>query len=282
MLTTPFLDTADARTVVLAAVRGRFNVLVKHDARGFRVQEFAKSEAPNVRNLYVYGDSFTWGWGVQQGEMLADVLNRDLADWRVHNRGINASGTVLQYTLFETDDLEQTSQGDAVVVMFCFNDYRDNVGHEDEVSDAIVDGTVVRQAPQESFQSPIRTFLRHHVYLYSMGSATMSNLRRRFESTEESERVPTLDASDPAEIITRHFLAQFKKKCDDSGVRFSVATVPAAIEFGEPAYGFDMATADRYRQLISGTLDDEGIECIDLLPYFLYAKKLNPGVGLTI
>src|SRR5262245_26055131 len=48
--------------------RPEFNVLVEHDAEGWRQPKPARPAVPTSRIL-VLGDSFTWGTGVSQGEV---------------------------------------------------------------------------------------------------------------------------------------------------------------------------------------------------------------------
>src|SRR5574341_1842125 len=54
-------------------VSREFDVIVEHDASGFRRPEPEAPAAP-ARRILVLGDSFTWGSGVGQGELFTDQL----------------------------------------------------------------------------------------------------------------------------------------------------------------------------------------------------------------
>jgi len=266
------------------AVPGQFDVLVRHDARGFRLQEHAKAPAPCERNVYVYGDSFTWGWGVDQGEGFTDLMNRDMpAAVCVHNRGMNASGTAMQLTVFETEDAQNAYEGDTVVVMFCFNDFKDNYDQETEPSVIIDDGQAMRIPPREAFQSPIRGFLKRNSYLYSMGSTTVANLRERMKDPNRARaKRPVLAADAPEVMVTDYLLGEFKRACDMKGVQFTVALVPNSVEYGEPDYGIDAEAAASYRAHLTRILAAHGIPFVDLLPTFQAEKAAHPDALLAI
>ncbi len=104
-----------------------FDVVIAHDERGFRRHETPPPKRLDAPAIHVFGDSFTWGWGVEQGEVYSDVLAREMPDSRVVNWGLNASGTVQQYAMFRQRVLPDLKPGDVVIVAFFQNDYGDNV-----------------------------------------------------------------------------------------------------------------------------------------------------------
>ena len=105
----------------------QFDVLIAHNSAGFRRQEYQNSTSSHNR-LFVFGDSFAWGWGVDQGEVFTDQMSRQLPDWWIDNLGINDTGTVAQYELFAAECRDRLSAGDVVLVTFFANDFADNVG----------------------------------------------------------------------------------------------------------------------------------------------------------
>ncbi len=268
---------ADARF----AVPGQFDVLIRHDKRGFRLQEFEKTDCS--RQILVYGDSFTWGWGVDQSQGYTDLMNRDLPGACVRNRGMNASGTAMQLAVFETEDLDAAKAGDTVLVMFCFNDFKDNYDQESEVTTIIENGNVVRIPPRESFQSPLRGFLKRNSYLYSMGSTTVASLRERMKDKDRPRAKRSILADDAPEIVVTEFLlSEFKRACDAKEMGLFVAMVPNSAEYGEPDYGIDAETAKNYRAHLMRILEAHGIKFIDLLAVFQAEKTANPDALLAI
>jgi hypothetical protein len=77
--------------------------------------------------------------------------------------------------------------------------------------------------------------------------------------------------------VTRHFLAKFKKDCDDMKARLVVAYIPGQAELGEDDFSVteDVTAAEQigYRKAFFNCTDSLDIETIDLLPYLLKAKN---------
>ena len=76
--------------------RDDFDAVVEHDANGFRRSELAADPAAR-HDLYVLGDSFVWGYGVGQHDLLTNRIQRQFAGRRVHNMGLIGAGTVQEY-----------------------------------------------------------------------------------------------------------------------------------------------------------------------------------------
>ena len=94
--------------------RPEFDIRVVHDERGFRRPAAPVDPDRCEHNVLVYGDSFVWGWGVSAEQVLTDRLAVLRPDLCVYNFGINASGTAMQYTLFEREHLGMVAEGDIV------------------------------------------------------------------------------------------------------------------------------------------------------------------------
>jgi lysophospholipase L1-like esterase len=105
-----------------------FDVVIEHDADGFREsldQPIAHdAEAGNV--TWVIGDSFTWGYGVANGETFVDQLNRlAVGDRRFRNLGHSGFSTLQECLLLESL-LEKGYRPREVLVQFCENDVVEN------------------------------------------------------------------------------------------------------------------------------------------------------------
>ena len=94
-----------------------FDVWVKHNASGFRVHENQPSSSAKT-DLYVLGDSFTWGHGVDQGEVFTDLLQKRFPVIHVHNHGRSGTGTVIHYHIFNEHVKPKLKEGDWVMVAF--------------------------------------------------------------------------------------------------------------------------------------------------------------------
>lgn len=105
--------------------RPEFDALVEHDAEGWRQPKPPRPAVPTSRIL-VLGDSFTWGWGVSQGQVFTDLLQAALpATVAVYNHGIPGFGTAQEYLLLQRELAARVY--DAVVLMFYMNDLSDNI-----------------------------------------------------------------------------------------------------------------------------------------------------------
>jgi hypothetical protein len=104
--------------------RAEFDALVEHGPDGWRRPDPSPRVGATRRVLFL-GDSFTWGWGVAQGEVFTDRLQQRLPSVAMVNRGVDGFGTAQEYLLLQRE-LAQTHY-DAVAVMFFQNDLTDDV-----------------------------------------------------------------------------------------------------------------------------------------------------------
>jgi lysophospholipase L1-like esterase len=169
--------------------RGRFktpefDVLIVHNDQGFRRQEFQNPATENVRRLCAFGDSFVWGWGVEQGEGFTDQLSRRMPAWRVENYGINGTGTLAQYELFAAECRDHLQPGDVVLLTFYGNDFADNL--EGTRVAKIIDGQVVSQPVTAPLRDGWQRTLQESSYLFNYVSyvANRWQLERRIRRAE--------------------------------------------------------------------------------------------------
>ncbi len=104
-----------------------FDVVIAHDEMGFRMGshgvDLLELDAPRFA---VLGDSFTWGWGVPQGAVFTDHLQKAAAkNASVRNFGVNAYGTGQQLALLR--EVVAPWNPDHVLLMVFGNDFNDNV-----------------------------------------------------------------------------------------------------------------------------------------------------------
>lgn len=96
------------------------------NSMGFRDSELTPSERPTL--LFV-GDSFVWGFDVEQRERFTDLLGQRLPLWNVHNIGVSGYGTDQELLLLER--LGAKFDPSFVFLVFCAgNDRRDNTSNE--------------------------------------------------------------------------------------------------------------------------------------------------------
>src|SRR6266540_4873193 len=77
---------------------GSRTIHVEHNSRGFRETNHVLDTKPRIIFL---GDSFVWGYDVEQNERFTDKLRDKLAGWSVYNLGVSGYGTDQEYLLLK-------------------------------------------------------------------------------------------------------------------------------------------------------------------------------------
>jgi len=106
--------------------RGRFvgpgwDVEVRINSHGLRDVEHAyERTSSDRRRLLLLGDSFGWGFGVEQEETLTAVLGRLCPDWEFVNASVSGWGTDQEYLYYREEGRRYAP--DAVVLLIYAND----------------------------------------------------------------------------------------------------------------------------------------------------------------
>jgi hypothetical protein len=97
-------------------------ITVRHNSLGLRNEELQHDSRPTILFL---GDSFVWGFNVEDSERFTELLRQELPDHRIVNAGVAGYGTDQAYLLARR--IWDAVKPDVVVLMFCIeNDHRDN------------------------------------------------------------------------------------------------------------------------------------------------------------
>ncbi len=104
-----------------------FDTVVVHNPDGYRTPVLAAQKPLNEFRIAVLGDSFAWGFGVNNDQTFSAVLERQLGDgYSVVNFGVSGYGRGQQWLQLQRD--VSRVQPDAVIVMaYPGNDLYDNV-----------------------------------------------------------------------------------------------------------------------------------------------------------
>jgi hypothetical protein len=106
-------------TVVLSQPR---TITARHNSLGLRDVELNSDSRPSVLFL---GDSFVWGYNVEDHERFTELLRRELPEYRIVNAGVSGYGTDQEYLLMRR--IWDAIKPAVVVLMFCVeNDRADN------------------------------------------------------------------------------------------------------------------------------------------------------------
>ncbi len=152
-----------------ASFRGRdFNVRIKTNSYGFRDAEYPLSRRPGMKRVVVIGDSYTWGWGVEQEEVFCKVAEREIKNTEFLNLGHNAYGTAQQYLLFKKLGIRFSP--DLTVVAFFYNDIYENYENSLKRPNFRLEGgkLILKNGPRSlSIDSKINQFLQRNLLFYN-------------------------------------------------------------------------------------------------------------------
>ena len=256
--------------------RPEFDTLVQHDAGGWRQPDPLRPQDAAERIL-VLGDSFTWGWGVSQGEVFTDRLQAALPPTvAVFNRGVIGFGNAQEYLLLERE--LAAAKYDVVVLMFFINDLADNTdgkdGHRPYFE--LVDGQLVpHNQPALARTSPVQQFVKDHSRAYVFIETELGLIKRRFAGEADDERrYKEADAVEfhslPGYAVTTRLLSEMHRLVREHGARFVIVYVPQRSEF-------QLDTPFPFVQAVHAMVDDiatrEQIPLIDLSPSFRQQTK---------
>ena len=99
---------------------------VVHNSRGFRDDEHSVSANPRIMFL---GDSYVWGYDVEQKERFTEKLDKALINWSVYNLGVSGYGTDQEYLILQQH--YDFYKPNIVFLVFCAdNDELDNTSNQ--------------------------------------------------------------------------------------------------------------------------------------------------------
>src|SRR5262245_5794214 len=98
----------------------RFNVTYTTNSRGLRGPEQRLERSAGLKRIVVLGDSFAWGWGVNDDDVFPRVMAAQLRDTEVVNLGITAFAVPQEFDYLKIEGI--LYQPDIVVLALCQND----------------------------------------------------------------------------------------------------------------------------------------------------------------
>ena len=175
------LPGLDARYVL----PGNFDVRVVCNAHGQRSPELPLARTPGRTRIAVLGDSFMWGFGVENGEMLSSRLAELLPHTEVVNLAANGYGTVQELVRFEIEGAAYAP--DWTLLAFTWNDLGDNFDDKDGGRPAVetrTDGRVeiVNRPVRRPWKTPSTQWLRHNSRLLAFLDYARDTLRHELRA----------------------------------------------------------------------------------------------------
>lgn len=263
-------------------LRAEFDVRIASGPDGFRRPD------PNVdggdRPVAAFlGDSFTWGWGVDQGEVFTDVLRGLLDDrWSVKNYGVNAFGTTQELVLLR--EIVLPTRPRRVTVLFFANDPEeciDSRGGRRPWARLAGDRIAIENLPPErETASLVRRLSRRSLALSSVryGANALGDLARRVEASAAPIAVGEKWREVPEGwSVCSALLREMADTCAaaDPPVEFRLVYVPTAHDVvhhgGEGPSALHAAVVEACAA--------DGIELLDLTADFARAWRDHPDRG---
>jgi hypothetical protein len=197
----------------VATYTGSHPIHVRHNSLGFRDREHPAKTKPR---LVFLGDSYVWGFDVEQDERFTDRLAARLPDWDILNIGVSGYGTDQEYMLLQK--FFRQLDPDIVFLLFCVsNDIKDNSsnrilygGYYKPYFESVGDTLLLRGIPV-----PKSIHFFHATYRTLSGSYLVRALARLYYKIFG---VQTVTVPDP----TMKLLRQMRRFVESNGAIFLV------------------------------------------------------------
>lgn len=242
--------------------------------RGGHITEFATNSlglrgddvGPKTRpRILALGDSFTWGWGVRQGEDWVHVLGTELTERgngkavEALNGGVNGYGTESELAMLRR--IGDQVQPDLILVGFFANDYTDNlIGARNTYT--VRNGYLFDEFSHRYLQE---NFLARESHLYRMWQVAWETARvRYFRGVPNQNPVRNFTPEDFAQGVdlSEKWILEMRDEATRLGAQLAVIWLPADVYALSRRDPQDIPLrADLQRRVA-----DAGIPALDLLP----------------
>ena len=263
---------------------------------GLRDREIELKKRAGVQRIVVAGDSFAWGWGVNDGDNFASRLMIGRPDREVINLGVINYNVVQEMKYFER--VGEQLQPDVVLLAFCMNDI---VGSTYDFLARRVGRPPARHEPARGMLRVKQTIADHSV-VYQLANDVVMTHRGLMRLAVRLGLKDVLNGYEALDYNVRPFLKQyplelanewntamaqvlqFKSITDAHGVRLIVAIIPALQSVERSALEGSLATSiyetddfdlDRPYGAIASLAQQSGIEFINPTAAFRAAESLG-------
>lgn len=248
--------------------RGRFvgpgwDVEVRINGHGLRDVERAYERTPaHARRLLLLGDSFGWGFGVEQDETLTSVLAGLCPNWEFVNASVSGWGTDQQYLYYREEGRRYAP--DEVVLLIYANDVlelsRDRMYGYPKPYFAVEGNRLVLRnvpVPERTLGQRLYTWLASHSFV----------AHRLLAVTEIDVAIDVAGSTHLELAVNERLLRRFARELRAEDVGFRWVLVPM-----EPAL------ADVYRAIGRA----EGVPVLDLAAGFEAARARGETLTLPV
>jgi len=227
---------------------------------GLRGPEVPTVKPEGVQRIVVVGDSFVWGWGIDDGQTFPDQLGAGRSDRQIINLGVIGYGLLQEMQYFQR--MAAALAPDAVVLSFCENDVVattvDFHRHGGSGSDS---STGLAAQGSYGVATKLKRWLSQSSALYRLANdVVMSNksLMRLAVQLHFKDGFGGYDELDdnlrpfltryPSDLdrqwrLAMQELLEFKQWADANGIRFIVAVIPALQSVEDDAFRASLASS---------------------------------------
>jgi hypothetical protein len=208
-----------------------FRVPVATNALGLRDREYEIVAPAGVRRALLLGDSFGWGFGVTQQQMLSAQLAARHDGWEIINGAVTGYGTDQEYLYYRHRG--RRLRPELVILLFHPNDVYDNnslVQYWHNKPRARLDGDTlafddIPVAPLSRRQR-LRIAVLGHTYLLPRLAAGAVALGRWFRLHPPAGMTPRLEEVDYT--LTRRLLLDLSAAARGDGALFVLVSIPTS------------------------------------------------------
>jgi hypothetical protein len=222
-----------------------YRMTIRINSRGLRDREFSFDKPPRTIRVGAFGDSFTFGEGVESEQTYPKLLEQlfahdarfTSAGWRVEvlNFGIGKTGTSHQLAWYRKEGVRYHL--DVVMLgFFAGNDFEDNVSgvYQLRGGELVHNRSAyssIRRIQSVVYAIPGYRWLAEHSHLLNLirvAATTLDDRRRRARAVAS---VPASDQEgDYAVELTRRLIEAFAREARANGSRFLLLYLPGKHE----------------------------------------------------
>lgn len=277
-----------------------YNVLVKQNQYGMRDKVYKKENDPKKIRIAVAGDSFAWGFGVENNQTFAKVLEEKLGkNFEVLNFGVSGYGTDQEFLQFKSRILE--FKPDILIITFFPNDIENimnSVQYGYNKPLFILDNGKLKltnmpvpitkeEKAQYGLKDYINFFLSHYSNSYIFLKSGIKSLYNRiviiFDKYPEYLDTKILKKNYDKQYIDGwtlfdHLIGEFKNIGSRNNITIVLMNIPTKTQIDEDllgqrlrVYGTKREDYDIWKpsRLLNQYADENNVTFIDILPYLL-------------
>tara|TARA_Y100000310_G_scaffold231756_1_gene234441 strand:- start:375 stop:1448 length:1074 start_codon:yes stop_codon:yes gene_type:complete len=273
-----------------------FSVTNTYNSKGLRGKEFSY-EKNEVNRILGLGDSFTFGYGVEDDETYLSLLGENLGEYEIINAGLSGYGPQHILKFLKKEGMKYNPDK-VLIALYIGND----IGSQGQELFSIENGVLVdKTLPKASFSLQVRQYLAHKLVLYNY--LHLIKFRLDVNAGKVNPYTPEVypflldeETLNNGFSFFQEIMKEMKNYLDNKGVELTVIIIPTKEQVSEEFMeSFKEKIKEVYDKPDSvlenlGNLDvlhtrlllfleEEGIEHIDLLPVF---KKLDEDLYFPI